>query len=505
MKTRISAGALTRVLTAVIAIVIAVVLIGPGRTSQNSCVMPNTGTVSGLTLVNDINACNGSLLSLYSGASAPSGPTTGMFWYNTTTNWIQQYDGTSWMNTWFVDATNHQINLKIGGGITSQTIASATTTDLGSIAQSFKTITGTTTISSFGSSADVGSVHIVKFSGALTLTYNATSMILPSAASITTTAGDIAFALYLGAGNWQVLHYAPASGTALVNPSVEVGTMHFFVGPVAPTKYVFGFGQAITRASFPTYLAAVTLAQSVTATSGNATLTSVPSTQGMGAGMPIEGSCIAASTTISSVTGSTIVLSANATANGACTVTVFFTGYGSGGSTSTVGVPDCRGRVIAGRDDMGGTASTRITSTFFGIAGGGSTALNGNGGNESIALTASLIPNLTSTNASQSIVVTGPSGHTIVGDQTASSNNAPGGANAYFTGGVALSSWSFSGNNSISVTSTGTGGTSPAHRTVQPTLVQNCIIRVLTMNLPANDNVPINVGRETSAIMRKFT
>jgi hypothetical protein len=186
------------------------------RASQGSCVIPTVGLLPGLTLVNDINACNSALLSLYSGATAPASPTTGMLWYNTTTNYIQQYDGLSWLNLWYVDATNHLTTHAIGGGLTSATLASAATTDIGSVPQSVVTVTGTTSITSLGSSAQTGTVHVVIFAGATTLTYNATSMIIPGQANKTTAAGDIAFALYLGSGNWRILDYVPISGAAIV-------------------------------------------------------------------------------------------------------------------------------------------------------------------------------------------------------------------------------------------------------------------------------------------------
>ena len=51
MKTRF-AGALSRAVAAMFAAGLAVMLVLPSFGSQNSCIMPNTGTVSGLTLVN---------------------------------------------------------------------------------------------------------------------------------------------------------------------------------------------------------------------------------------------------------------------------------------------------------------------------------------------------------------------------------------------------------------------------------------------------------------------
>ena len=60
----------------------------------------------------------------------------------------------------------------------------------------------------------------VKFSGALTLTYNAASLILPSLANIATAANDCATVLALGGGNFQVIGYQTASGKAIVSPTL---------------------------------------------------------------------------------------------------------------------------------------------------------------------------------------------------------------------------------------------------------------------------------------------
>lgn len=96
-------------------------------------------------------------------------------------------------------------------------LASAATTDLGSIGATAITVTGTTPITSFGASAQAGVLKVVTFSGALTLTYNSTSLITPTNASITTAAGDSLMALALGSGNWRVVSYTKADGTALAS------------------------------------------------------------------------------------------------------------------------------------------------------------------------------------------------------------------------------------------------------------------------------------------------
>lgn len=90
------------------------------------------------------------------------------------------------------------------------TLASATTTDLGSVPGRYVSITGTTTIAGFGT-IKAGTIKYVKFAGVLTLTYNVTSLILPGAANITTAAGDTAILVSEGSGNWRCLAYQRAA------------------------------------------------------------------------------------------------------------------------------------------------------------------------------------------------------------------------------------------------------------------------------------------------------
>jgi hypothetical protein len=77
-------------------------------------------------------------------------------------------------------------------------------------------ITGTTTINSFGTVA-AGAIRQLTFTGILTLTYNATSLILPGAANIITAAGDTATFRSLGGGNWRCVDYLRANGSNPAN------------------------------------------------------------------------------------------------------------------------------------------------------------------------------------------------------------------------------------------------------------------------------------------------
>lgn len=98
------------------------------------------------------------------------------------------------------------------------TVASATTTAIGATVSENVSITGTTTITGFGTVA-AGTKRWGRFTGALTLTHNGTSLILPGAANITTAAGDRFVAVSLGSGNWVVHSYTKASGEAVVGGS----------------------------------------------------------------------------------------------------------------------------------------------------------------------------------------------------------------------------------------------------------------------------------------------
>lgn len=92
-------------------------------------------------------------------------------------------------------------------------IASATTTDLGTLPAHVGLITGTTTITGFGSSASLlAPIYLVRFSGTLTLT-NSPTLTLPGNANIITQVGDAALLQYLGSGTWKLTAYFSATGT----------------------------------------------------------------------------------------------------------------------------------------------------------------------------------------------------------------------------------------------------------------------------------------------------
>lgn len=96
------------------------------------------------------------------------------------------------------------------------TIASAATVNLATATSNTINISGTTTITAFGTIA-AGAIRRLVFQGTLTLTHNATSLILPTGANIITTANDSAEFVSLGSGNWRCVRYQRADGDSLGN------------------------------------------------------------------------------------------------------------------------------------------------------------------------------------------------------------------------------------------------------------------------------------------------
>ncbi len=118
-------------------------------------------------------------------------------------------------------------------------------------------ITGTTTITGIGS-AQGGRCIKVKFAGALTLTHNGTSFILPGAANITSVAGDTAEFINEAAAdssgsNWRCFRYHRSSGSPInltdftaVQATMETGTSTSLFPTVGVIKYHDGVAKAWT-------------------------------------------------------------------------------------------------------------------------------------------------------------------------------------------------------------------------------------------------------------------
>ena len=147
-----------------------------------------------------------------------------------------------------------------------------------------------------------------------------------------------------------------------------------------------------------------------------------------------------------------------------------------GNGTTTMGVPDLRDAVPIGKSTMGGVASRglqTLTNTVLGT-------LIGLANN---VLVAANLPPITSTNASQAIAVGGIANSNVPYSSsgwTSTLINTTGAVTAAYTSGsvgsMPTGAGAFTGNNSISVTSTGTSST--AVNNVQPSTTCNFIVRI---------------------------
>jgi hypothetical protein len=105
--------------------------------------------------------------------------------------------------------TTQPVNMAKGADIASAT------PDIGAATGNYIDVTGTTTITALGT-VQAGTQRVVRFTGILTLTHNGTSLLLPTAANITTAVNDVAGFVSLGSGNWKCLWYQRYDGTSLV-------------------------------------------------------------------------------------------------------------------------------------------------------------------------------------------------------------------------------------------------------------------------------------------------
>jgi microcystin-dependent protein len=146
------------------------------------------------------------------------------------------------------------------------------------------------------------------------------------------------------------------------------------------------------------------------------------------------------------------------------------TTYGSGDGSTTFNIPDFRGRVLAGKDDMGGSPAGRLTAYFGGTA----TTLGSTGGFESHTLSTSEIPSHVHANT-----LTDPThAHSTYGPNGSTNAGEIGFNGSYGTVGPSVNASTTAVGTGITINNAAQGGGAP-HAIVQPTIICNYIVRVI--------------------------
>jgi microcystin-dependent protein len=146
------------------------------------------------------------------------------------------------------------------------------------------------------------------------------------------------------------------------------------------------------------------------------------------------------------------------------------TTFGSGDGTSTFNAPDLRGRVIAGLDNMGGTAANRLTTAGSAIDG---TTLGAAGGAQSKTLATTELPAHSHANT-----LNDPGhAHSVNGLVGTGTTNVQGGGTFVGTQGFATPT-AMSNTTGITISNINVGGGAP-FGIAQPSIVLPCLLRVI--------------------------
>lgn len=282
--------------------------------SQNSLVLPTTGTVSGLTMTQNINLALDALVTSNSGASAPTNaagaaPVKGQHWVDTSAspNMLKLYDGTQWLTYGSIDPSGHILRQYASDGSTA--------------------------LPGYSFSSDIDTGFRLAAAGDLRVVIGGTDIFKFSSAGAELLSGDI--------------------------NSVPVGTVAATIGSSADTGWLFAFGQCIDDATYPALATKLSttygtgcgggqtrmpdlrgrkvqgadamggtaanvgqVSSTLTTTNGNASAT-VGSATGLALGMQISSANVTAGTTITAISGVTVTMSAGATGSGTNTAARF--------------------------------------------------------------------------------------------------------------------------------------------------------------------------------------
>lgn len=195
----------------------------------------------------------------------PSGSITGNASTATTLQTARTISGVS-----FNGSANIDIEDRLGTAIASAATTTIGTRGLGDYIH----ITGTTTITSFGTAAAAGVRRTLIFDGALTLTHNATSLICPGAADIVTVAGTIIEVVAETTANWRVV--------SITHPSLSMAELSYLDGVTSAIQTQLNAKAALASPALTGTPTAPTAASTVSSTQIATTAFAVPRTSTTG-------------------------------------------------------------------------------------------------------------------------------------------------------------------------------------------------------------------------------
>ncbi len=297
---------------------------------------------------------------------------------------------------------------------------------------------------------------------------------------------------------WDAVTSAFGTGSASqIGDGTAVGTVLPWSGLIAPTRYAFAYGQELSRVTYSRLYSAITLATVVNCANSSNILTAISDTTQIAIGSPVEVSCVAAGTTVTAKTASTVTVSNNASVT--VSANAIFYPWGNGNGTTTFNVPDLRGRVLPGRDNMGGTASARLTTAIYGAANPDATGAAG--GSQSKTLITANLPAYTPAGtiadhthfAFATASVTGGSAPTNT--QRAATANTLSTDFSYLIGGTSnAADVALTSSETTVFTGTAQGGVSTPFATIQPSITMNYVVKILPDVSISTLNVVTSIG-----------
>lgn len=364
-------------------------------------------------MASDLNADRDAMQSTHKGASAPSYLKSGMFWLDDAANplWILKiYDGTHWIKLFEIDINNNN-----------------------SILNAVKNGTARTHGASIAQIQDGEFVHIGASTGTNTLTATATPTVTayPAGAMFIFTAGGTntgAVTLNVdGAAEWDV----QKKGAALVADDITINNIVVVVSNGTNFQMVS-----------PSKLGTASLLDTGTGAGELPTNADIVFPSAIPAGGVIEFGGTSAPSGWLLCYGQEVSRSTFSVLFAAVGIT-----HGSGDGSTTFNVPDHRGRVTAGKDNMGGASADRLTGTSGGVNGDN---LGATGGDETHGL-------VEAENGPHKHVLNGRIGSLQFGSTGIQGSNTPG--------------------STIAATGIGSSGSGTPHLNVQPTIIMTKIIK----------------------------